>query len=73
MVQWPQCQRISQKSSYDYPDNYETVRNLVEIRKLRRDVSLSGPQDVERLLQQDTNLNNEVNLCLGVARSNKIA
>ena len=64
---------ISRKSSFDYPDNYETVRNLGEIRELRRDVSLSVPQYVEWLLQQDTNLNDEVNLCWGVARSNKIA
>ena len=39
-----------------------------EIRKLRRNVSLCGPQDVEWLLQQDTNLNDEVNLCWAIAR-----
>ena len=59
---------ISRKSSLDSSGTYETVRNLGEIRKLRRGVSLSGPQDVKWLLQQDTNLNNEVNLCWAVAR-----
>ena len=59
---------ISRKSSLDSSGSYETVRNVGEIRKLRCDVSLSGPQYVKWLLQQDTNLNDEVNLCWAVAR-----
>ena len=59
---------ISRKSSLDSSCTYETERNFGNIRKLRRDVNLSGPQDVEWLLQQNTNLNDEVNLSWAVAR-----
>ena len=34
----------SRKCSLESSGNFEKVRNMEEIRKLRRDVSLSGPQ-----------------------------
>ena len=59
---------ISRKTSLDSIGTLEKLQTATEIRKLRRDVSLSNPQDVEWLMQQETNQNSELNLCCAIAR-----
>ena len=59
---------ISRKNSLDSIGTSEKLRTATEIRKLRRDVSLSNPQDVDWLMQQEINRNSELNLCWAIAR-----